>query len=388
MKRIIFLFLFLFGTFISYSQTYITVPDYLRYSIDQNTSSNIFITIDSLLLQMNQGKLNYDFISEDQKDLTYSTLKNFQSYENNKSSVDSKIKDKQLINFYKIDDNKYLLSILYSKPSKNNLPILLNVLNLIASDDDDKITFAIPINYLTRYWKKTKVGNIMYHYIDTINVDRAMIFDKKNTIIAKKLGLKPGVFDFYMCANYQEILKLRGFEYSASKNGKTRSGYGVDANTIFSIMNNEDFSHDVFHFYSSLINKRENRNWIAEEGIAYSWGNAYYTDENGEMISQKRLVNRLKEYLNENENPKLLWVFAKNKRIFEDIAPDISVRSAIAGLIVEEVEKQKGIDGLLELINCGKKRKMDKFMEKINDLIGINQNNFNEEVKKLIVNYK
>ena len=97
-------------------------------------------------------------------------------------------------------------------------------------------------------------------------------------------------------------IHLLGFGYSLYSNGKYRDGYGVDTKTIFAVMNNEDFSHDMFHYYSGQINKRENRNWITEEGIAYAWGNAYYTDKNGEMISNKRLITELKDYLAKNPN--------------------------------------------------------------------------------------
>ena len=84
-----------------------------------------------------------------------------------------------------------------------------------------------------------------------------------NQIKQEKIGVQSEDFDFYMCENYQEILRLLGVEYSVYENSKYRTGYGVDSNTIFSIMNHEDFSHDIFHYYSGKINKREDRNWIA-----------------------------------------------------------------------------------------------------------------------------
>ena len=93
-------------------------------------------------------------------------------------------------------------------------------------------------------------------------------------ILKKKLN-------FYLCDNYQEILQLLGFDYDLSANGTTRDGYGVISQSIFSVMHHEDFSHDIFHYYSGKVNERSNRNWITEEGIAYSWGNVYYTDKNG-----------------------------------------------------------------------------------------------------------
>ena len=128
-----------------------------------------------------------------------------------------------------------------------------------------------------------------------------------------------------MCENYQEANRLLGVEFSVYENSKYRTGYGVVANTIFSIMNNEDFSHDVFHYYSGKINERKNRNWITEEGIAYLWGNAYYTDPNGEMITHQQLVEELKKYLQENPNETLYNLFENNPTIFTHLAPEVSV---------------------------------------------------------------
>ncbi|UII76327.1 hypothetical protein LV716_00610 [Flagellimonas sp. HMM57] len=178
-----------------------------------------------------------------------------------------------------------------------------------------------------------------------------------------------------------------GFKYSLFPNGKYRDGYGVDSKTIFAIMSNEDFSHDIFHYYSGKINKREDRNWITEEGIAYLWGNAYYTDNNGEMITHQRLVLELHNYLSKNPKTNLYELFKSNKKIFHHIAPEISVRSTISGIIAQEIETKKGKEGITKLINAGRENRLESYLKATDELIGINKKNFNVIVKKLIENY-
>lgn len=189
-----------------------------------------------------------------------------------------------------------------------------------------------------------------------------------------------------MTDNFQEISELLSFGYSVYSNGKYKDGYGVDSKTIFAIMGNEDFSHDTFHYYSGQINKRENRNWITEEGIAYAWGNAYYTDKNGKMITQKRLVLKLQDYLSKNPDTNLYELFIDNKKIFNNIAPEISVRSVISGIITNKVEMEKGEDGISKLINAGRKNRLESYLIVTDELIGINKENFNSKVAKLIKN--
>ena len=369
------------------AQEAILKPNFLQYSMDSITKVNFNKSLESLFAEMNQGKINEDILTPERAELTKSQLQGLVKYESKKDSTAAKIQDKQLINVYPISTNKYFLSLSYINENSTSNPILFYTINLIATKANERFTFSVPINYLTRYWKTETIGNITYHFRDKINKERAELFDRKNTLIANKLGVSPEKFNFYMCDNFQEILKLQGLEYSANANGQYRDGYGPDANTIFSTMNNEDFSHDVFHYYSGKINKRENRNWITEEGVAYAWGNAFYTDEDGEMITFKRLVNELKKYLTEKPNTNLFELFSNNIKIFNHIAPEISVRSTISGIIASEVEKKKGKDGILALINAGSQDRMESYLKLTNELIEVNKDNFNSKVDKLIKNY-
>ncbi|MEO6902523.1 MAG: hypothetical protein ABI315_05130 [Bacteroidia bacterium] len=366
------------------AQETILIPKYLQNSMDSITKQNFNQSLEIFFSEMKQGKINENLLTPAKADLTKSQLQELVKYETKKDSTTAKIQDKQLINVYPISTDKYFISISYTYQNPKTNPILLYIINLIATETNDKFTFSVPLDYLTRNWKTEIVGNITYHYRDKINNDRAKVFDNKNIEIAAKLGLKPEKLDFYMTDNFQEISELLGFGYSLYSNGKYRDGYGVDTKTIFAVMNNEDFSHDMFHYYSGQINKRENRNWITEEGISYTWGNAYYTDKDGEMITNKRLVTELQNYLLKNPDTNLYELFSNDEKIFKTIAPEISVRSTISGIIADQVEKEKGKDGISKLINAGSQDRLESYLKATNELIGINKENFNLKVGKLI----
>ncbi len=68
------------------------------------------------------------------------------------------------------------------------------------------------------------------------------------------------------------------------------------------------------------------------------------------------------------------------------LPPEISVKSTISSLLCEEVERKKGLFGIKSLIKC--RRGDDHFFNTLNDLISINQTNFDTEVMKLINKYK
>lgn len=366
------------------AQETVVIPKYLQNSMDSIAKQNFNQSLETFFSEMKQGKINENFLTPRGADLSKSQLQELVNYETKKDSTAKKIQDKQLINIYPISRDKYFISISYTYQNPETNPILLYIINLIATNTNDKFTFSVPLDYLTRYWKTETVGNVTYHFRESINKERAKVFDNKNTEIAGKLGLKPEKLDFYMTDNFQEISELLGFEYSIYSNGKYRDGFGVDSKTIFAVMNNEDFSHDMFHYYSGQINKRVNRNWITEEGIAYAWGNAYYTDKNGEMITHKKLVAELQDYLLRNPNANLFELFSNDEKIFKIIAPEISVRSTISGIIANQIEKKKGKEGLSNLINAGSQDRLENYLKATNELIGINKENFNLKVGKLI----
>jgi len=370
-----------------FAQETILIPKFLKNPMDSITKQNFNQSLESLFSEMKKGKIDESLLTPKKAELTQSQLQELVNYEIKKDSSELKNKDKQLINIYPVSNNEYFISVSYTYQKPESESILLYIINLIATKDENKFTFSVPIDYLTRYWKTQTIGNTTYHFRNNLNTERAKLFDKKNSEIAKKLGLIPEKMDFYMTDNFQEISELLSFKYSLFSNGKYRDGYGVDSKTIFAIMNNEDFSHDMFHYYSGKINKRENRNWITEEGIAYLWGNAYYTDKNGEMITHKRLVTELQNYLSKNPNTNLYELFSKNEKIFNNIAPEISVRSTISGIITQEIETKKGVEGTTKLINAGREKRLESYLKVTDELIGINRENFNTKVKELIEEY-
>lgn len=361
-------------------------PNSLKVDAPAAVKDKIYAALDSLFIQLQTERLDTNLINPEGKDLTISMLQEVAQFSYFKKDSLPNYYQKQLLNFHPISSNQYALKIAYISQQAATSTIRA-IIHLIANSNEQGVQFSLPLKYLTRTWSSKKVGNINYIFKDHINIERAKIFNAKNTAIAHKLKQQPEQFTFYLSDNYQEILSLLGFEYDLEGNGVTRNGYGVDANTIFAIGHNEDFSHDIFHYYSGKVNAFSSRNFITEEGVAYSWGNAYWTDKEGEMIQQTRMVKALKKYLSENSNLSLLTLFQDKPKIFDDLAPEISTRSVIAGILCDEVEKRKGMDGLNQLITCGRKPdSLTAFFASLDQLIGINQANFDVRVYQLLEN--
>ncbi|MEQ9415078.1 MAG: hypothetical protein RIF39_14680 [Cyclobacteriaceae bacterium] len=362
----------------SYSQN-IFISNVLKKSLKDPIALSLLAPLDSLFGQISNDSINKKYITEKNSDLTISILRGLTA--NGKRDSILNYFTATVIDLHQISKNKYSITVAYV----SKITEIRTIFNLIAIKDINGITFSLPLQYLTRYWKSTSIGQIKYFYRDTINTTTAIGFNSKNHKISEKLGLPAEAFSFYICDNYQEILELLGFQFDASAIGRTRDGYGVDQGTIFSITGNEDFSHDIFHYYSGKVNKNENRNWITEEGIAYIWGNAYYTNSNGEMIEQQILIDELKKYLGNNKESDLLYMFENDVKIYNHLASELSVRAVISGLICNEIELKRGMKGIFKLINCGRMPDLyTPFFLTIEELAGINRNNFNEHISRLL----
>jgi hypothetical protein len=168
--------------------------------------------------------------------------------------------------------------------------------------------------------------------------------------------------------------------YDKHDAGKTRDGFNIDR-TIFAIQHNEDYSHDLVHYYVYRVRKGPH-NGYAEEGVAYYLGNAYYTDAQGQMITVDRLKTDLRSYLKAHPGLDMLALFRQNQRGLFGPAKEISARSTLSAIIAATIEKKYGVDGILKPLNCGA-GEADYFAV-TQSLAGINPANFNQQVAELL----
>jgi hypothetical protein len=360
------------------AQTQFKVIDKLYSSLSDSLTNQIITSLNNLLISIDSEKLDTTLVDRKNEDFN----RHFFTYLKGIERKDTipKYFQGQLINLYPIENKQYLLTLAYTKGNE-----IGRILTFLAKEDNGKFVFASPIQYNTKYWKTAITGTITYFFRDTIDTKRTEIFNQKNILMAKKLGLPVRNWEVYMCQNYQEAIQIQGCLYEYTRSGYVNLGDVVSPKTLFSVMNDEDFSHDVFHGYASEIRGKV-LNRSAEEGIAYLWGNAYYVGILGKAPEQKDLVPLLQQYVKAHKDVGLLDLFEKNPDIFAGYGypRPRSVKSTISGIICGEIERQKGTDGVIELIRCG--RGDDNFFKSIENLVGINRENFDTEVYKLIFN--
>ncbi|MCX6305807.1 MAG: hypothetical protein NT040_12660 [Bacteroidetes bacterium] len=386
MRWNIFLSLFIFITIneLKAQDHQFYIPDYVNFDADSVLKEKIYSNLNTLFGSINGDIRSCRLVNNGNYSQNIEFFECLKGLEASKKYNATDFYKKQLINAYRILPNKYLLNIAYVGYA-DGCPIINNICTIIVDEENDTIKFSSPLEYRTTEWKSKQVGNILYHYKNEFNIEVAVKFEASSRYIASNLGLTPLDLIFYKCDNFQEAFRIIGFEYDLSYNGKYKESW-ILGNTIFQGFNNEKISHDIFHVYTAKMIDTRDRNWTAEEGIAYSWGDAYYPKQNGEIISRNELAQILKDTVNKTPDIDLLKLFETRSDIYDGLSPNVKVKSVMSSLICDEVQKQKGNKGIIELIKCGKGDA--NFFITIDKLIGINRGNFNKKVKELIERYK
>ena len=373
MRRTLLLFILLGACAVLRAQTQFTIPPHFRSGVSDTLTQQVVNALDQLLASMRHELPDAELIDTCNAGLHQSFIADLAW---NISSDAVAPVHAQLISLNPIDRNRMLLTLLYSKGDEVRRIVTL----LVRSTP--RIVFASPLEYNTATWRRKRIGTLTFIYPDTIDVARAESFERKNVTMAGKLGLPVRHWDVYQCQNYQQILQLQGFYYEATSNGLINSGAILDPRTIFTVMGDEDFSHDVLHCYAGAVRGQE-RNANAECGLAYHWGNAYYPDSTGKAPSLEQLKPLIQRYLQENPKADLLALFEEQAELPASYKLPLSVRlpRVMGGIICQEVERQKGTAGLIELLKCG--RGNDNFFQATEKLIGLKRDNFNREFRKI-----
>lgn len=358
------------------AQTQFKVADRLYSSLSDSLTHQIINSFDKLLISIEKERLDTLLIDNEKMDLNRNFFRYLKGIAG-KDTIQNYFQAK-LINLYPIGNHQYMLTMSYTKNDE-----IGRMLNFLAKETNEGVVFANPLEYNTKFWKTTTVGTITYFYPDTIDTERAEVFNQKNILMAKKLNIPVRNWDVYMCRNYQEAIQIQGCFYEFTRNGIFNSGDIIDSKTLFSCMNDEDFSHDVLHIYASQIRGKV-RNSVAECGLAYYWGNAYHSGIAGKSPGLKELIPAVQHYLKSNKEVKLLDLFDERPDVLAEYGypKPIQIHQIISGIICREIERQKGVEGIIELLKSG--RGDDNYFKSINKLLGINRENFNTRVHKLI----
>ncbi len=360
---------------------YLQIPQGVKLPKDSIERENLIKSLDRFL----QDTTIYSkFVKPEAKEETAILLSEIQDVQK-RHKQEENIKP-CLTNLIPVGKTDYMLDVSFMGV-KNEQPTLHAIVNFMATPKDEVFLFSSPLQYNTRGWHSIKDGYLTAFYQDEIDKDYIQKDIKYVKRFDEMLGGSWATTDYYCrsCNNMSDLLRLMGIVYSELYNGK---------NWIMIDFSNKKHNfcfypkhffeggiidpHDTFHSRAYSVIPQEKRNRFMICGCAYIYCGSW-------LISWEDIQKRFKEtvdYKNEKDWLKLYFErynFGVNKE------RHLLVTQFVNALIIEKVEKEQGFSAVKKLLASGNMYKnRDEFFRILEEVTGINEQNFNKEVAKLI----
>lgn len=372
---------------VCYSQIdQLIVPKYIKLPGDSIQNEQLVSSIAGFLKQAAKFDKDNAFVLKENILETSALLDEIKGIENGNGNKMNNFFKCYLASVVSLDSANYVIQISYI--GINELaPVLRASFKLMAKKMNGQYFFYSPLKRNTITWQVKKEGNFIFYYKTSINSGIVNNYVKKAEEFDKKLHAADYTTQIYYCDDFQTALELLGVEYKLDYNGVNHNTLSTfDDNNILHIVGSNDLDiatvdiHDLWHerlnhtISINIINKSVN------EGCAYLYGGSW-------GISWHGIFKKFKAYMGSRKD--WLTAFNENNNFGDSQKRHLYVSYVINALIIKQIEKENGFNGVIKLLSCGKiENDNANYFHALNKIIGINKSNFNEKVERLFENEK
>ena len=264
------------------------------------------------------------------------------------------------------------------------VPVLRASFKMTARRNGDKFYFSSAFFRNTADWHVKNEGNFSCYYTSAVNWDKVNEYIKKAKEFDKKLHAPVYTTYMYFCGNLPNLLQLLGVEYKTDYNGITHDNFSsFENNGYLDIIGGNEAApavldiHDLWHARLHHVVDIAIINRPVDEGCAYLYGGGSWG------YSWDKIFKEFKAFMGTDKD----WLTAYNehKNFCENKHTPLYTDYLINALIVRQIEREKGFGAVVELLNCGKKEADNaNYFRALDKIAGINKDNFNERVGKLV----
>jgi hypothetical protein len=283
----------------------------------------------------------------------------------------------KVIGVFPVENGHYNIKSSFSHVDENGVAHLDGIVSVFAKKFDGKYLLINSSQYYAGIWQKEQVGSITYyvHPEHTFNREEAERMNQFNKDIAKKLGMEPLQFDYFVTNYARQIVRLWGHDYMPKMYIPAQSGGVADIlnQIIYAGNNSEYYPHELIHLYTYAKVPKNTHFWI-QEGIATYFGGSGGKDFNWH-------VQELKTFLDENPDFRLNDLDALNKYI-PNGKHMTDFRYVIGALIIEQIYKKSGTQGLIKSLKTGTSNQ--DFFRLIKVKLGVERKDFESYIRGLV----
>ena len=244
-----------------------------------------------------------------------------------------------------------------------------SIYNLIANIHQEKVFFSRYLDYTTQNWKTETKGSLTYKISPNKIINETEIAKQQKDIdkIRNFFQSKPITITYYSCTNPKELFEIKGFDYNPMMYIDKTGGLVDYGNIIFSGNNSEIYTHEIVHIYTNNLFPKINK--FIDEGIAT------YIAGSGKFDYEWHR-EKFDKFLTENKNFNFKEHIDPYERLYFE--RETSIPYLTAALILERTKRVYGDKKIIELLKSEK-----EFWQTLS-LVGLTQENINEELRKEI----
>jgi hypothetical protein len=374
-----FLCLFCLSSIRYYPQSgYPLVPETVRLPKDSATRKLLMTSLNKFLVAAEAGSMANVFPGAlPETSLLIDEIRDLPRHEKG-------IYKPQLISVIRQGDSTFMLRLAYMR-SSDSLPDLKAMLTFLAIRREDGFSMSSPLKYYTASWQSASIGNARVYYKKEFDKAAAQNYFDLVSRFDKKLQLPPVQAEYYSCDDFHEALRISGVDYKKEYNGyrkntltSSANGMRVEVNGLFTPFFSDVDPHDLWHSRLHLAVAKNRINRPVDEGTAYLYGGSW-------GFTWEEILAKFKAYAAANPSADWLKEYYESKNFDEKGKYPLNADMAINALIVQKLEREKGMQAVLELVSCGPKEKnQENYFRALEKLTGITKKDFNRVVAELI----
>lgn len=268
----------------------------------------------------------------------------------------------------KSNDNTHEIKVQYSYCQENGSPYVLAIANyyLKPINGDLKLFNALTLN--REKWIKNKVGLIEYFYPKEYNFSHKKALEANEFIyqITDIFKTEPIEFEYYLAEDFDEIQKLKGFDYYIGMGGKTIPSGKASINRIFCAGLGENYKHEIVHV--QIDKHYPNKHYWVTEGLATFLSGSSRGKSND--WHQRKIYNYLKKHPEINLNNLTEYVNFDNYTDYH---------YALGSFLISKIYEKGGWELIMKAMESGKTD--EEFYYFLEQALGVKRKNLDNYLR-------
>ena len=384
-QQLLLTLLFQFIIFLAHAQpSPLEVNSNIVLPKDSIESRSLMSALNNFLALAQKPDQENNLIAENEKIETSVLLDEIKGLEKSGKFANEHFYKPYLMNVVPLEGNsKYMIQVSFVG-TDNSKAYQRALVTLIAHKSNQNFTFSSPLSINAKDWKRLKVGNNTFCYRNKIDNKKIKEFEKLTTSFDKKLKVSNKSVEYYCCDNTVEAQRLFGLEYKSDYNGRSQSSFSAawaDKKLVVLGNGNSEFNefdpHDLWHDRLGLVVSRSLTYRPIDEGCAYLYGGSW-------GFSWEQIFSEFKSKV--TNDSKIDWCEVKEKPLYFKTGDfNNSADNIASALLVKYIEKEKGFEGVWQLLNCGKQEPGNiKFYQSLEKVTGVTKDTYNKKIWELV----